>query len=285
VTRVPEFEWEPAIRKPQVHHSSLDVLWKCGVMFEFRYIRKIRMSPTSAIHVGRAVDQAANLNLQNKIDTDELLPEEHVLDIARDATVGLFETEGVTPSPDEPEDPKIACELAVDKAVRLSRAHHTKLAPKLKPRAVQRPWAMEIPGFPFDITGTRDLDETDGTIRDLKTSKRSPPKTAADTTDQGTLYSMSAWVVDQTPPPVRFALDTIVDLKTETKVVTQESTRDLDDFQVMANRIENAERIIRTGAFTPARQTDWWCSLTYCAYARMCPYFRQPKQFSTGESQ
>jgi hypothetical protein len=179
-------------------------------------------------------------------------------------------------------NPASACDVAVDKAVRLTKAHSLSLAPALKPRAVQRPWAMEIPGFSFDIVGTRDLDETDGTVRDLKTSGKSPAKDAAWTSDQGTLYAMSTWVVDQQPPPVPFVLDTIVDAKRGTKIVTLESSRSIEDFAVMASRIANAEKVIQSGSFTPARQTDWWCSLKWCSYAPICPYFRRPVSVAGG---
>jgi PD-(D/E)XK nuclease superfamily len=280
-----EFAYTPPGRKPQVHYSALGVLWRCGIAFMFRYLYKVRSSPPSVIHVGRAVDTAANINLESKIKTDVLLPTEHVMDIARDATRELFDKEGVTPSPNEPTDPVAVCDLAVDKAVNLAKAHSIHLAPKLKPRAVQVAWAMEISGFDFDVVGTRDLDETDGTIRDLKTSKKSPKRDAAWTSDQGTLYTMSRYVINQQPPPVPFALDTIVEtpVRKQTRVVTLTSSRDTDDWRVMAARIENAAEIIHKETFTPARQDDWWCSLDYCEFATRCPFFRRPKSFVLGE--
>lgn len=270
-----------ATSKPQLHFSGLDLLWRCGVAFENRHIKKIKMPPSSAIHVGKGVDEAANSNLTSKIETKQLLPTPQVLDIARDAVKHSFEEEGAMLMPDETNE-KTACDLAVDKAVRLTKAHATDLAPVLKPAFVQRRWTVEIPGFPFDIVGTRDLDEIDGTIRDLKTSGKSPAKNAAETSDQLTMYSLSKWVVDRTEPPIRVVLDTIVDLKRETKIVNVESIRDKSDFRIMLNRIENAARVLESGSFTPARQTDWWCSLKFCSYATTCPYFRQPKTFAGG---
>lgn len=268
--------------KPQLHFSGLDLLWKCGIAFEFRHIKKMKMPPSSAIHVGRGVDEAANTNLSAKIETEQLLPTEQVLDIARDSVVHSFEADGAALMPDEPNE-KTARDLAVDKAVRLTRAHANDLAPTLKPKAVQRRWTVEIPGFPYDIVGTRDLDEIDGTIRDLKTAAKSPAKSAAETSDQLSMYSLSKWVVDRTPPPIRVVLDTIVDLKRGAEVRQLESFRDKSDFRVILNRIENAAKVLEKGTFTPARQTDWWCSLKYCAYAPICPYFRRPKLAANGE--
>lgn len=269
------FDWQPKIRKPQVHYSALDLLWRCGIAFEFRYLKRMRLPPTSPLHVGRGVDHAANINLQHKIDTDALLTTEHVLDLARDRTRESFEDSGVTLAPDEPTE-IAARDMAVDKAVRLTKLHATQLAPKLKPKAVQKSFALEIQNFSFDVVGTRDLDDIDGAVHDLKTARKSPSKHAAAQSDQGTLYALSAWVIDKRAAPITFALDTLVDLKRETKLVTQSSTRNEADFAVMAKRIENAERIILSGAFTPARQTDWFCDLRYCEFAKICPYFRRP---------
>jgi hypothetical protein len=267
--------------KPQLHFSGLDLLWKCGIQFQFRHIQRIKMQPSSAIHVGRGVDEASNTNLNSKIDTDQLLPTEQVLDIARDVVTHNFDTEGAMLMPDEPNE-KTARAMAVDKAVRLTKAHATVLAPTLKPKSVQRKWTVEIPGFPYDIVGTRDLDETDGTIRDLKTAGKTPNRNAAEMSDQLSMYALSKFVVDKTPPPIRVVLDTIVDLKKETKIDLKESTRDKSDFGVILRRIENAAEILQKEAFTPARQTDWFCSLKWCSYATICPFFRRPKTFAGG---
>lgn len=273
-----------ATRKPQLHFSGLDLLWKCGIAFEFRHIQKLRMPPSSAVHVGKGVDQAANSNLTSKIETEQLLPTEEVLDIARDTVRFSFQEEGALLMPDEPNE-KTACDFAVDKAVRLTKAHATVLAPTLRPKRVQAKWTVEVPGFPFDLVGTRDLDEIDGTIRDLKTSAKSPNKNAAYTSDQGTMYALSKWVVEKLQPPIRFVLDTIVDLTRETKISQLESVRTKDDFQVMLNRVENAARVLEAGAFVPARQTDWWCSQKYCSYHAICPYFRRPVTVAAGDEE
>jgi hypothetical protein len=260
-------------QRPQLHFSGLAMLWKCGVKFEFRYVKGIRRPQTSALVVGKGVDSAANANLQNKIDKQELLPLEQVTEIARDAVVSAVNEEGLQPEAGQTE--AAARDLSIDKAVRLVTAHAEKLAPKLKPKSVQKKWSLTIPGFPFDLVGTRDLDETDGAIRDLKTSKKSPNRNAADISEQLTTYALSKFSYEGVMPP-KVALDTVVDLKRETKVVTQESVRTKDDFQVLMARTENAARVIESGIFTPALPDAWWCSEKWCEYATICPYFRRP---------
>lgn len=266
-------------KKPQLHFSALEQLWKCGVAFERRYILKDRGVAPSYVHVGKAVDHGANINLQNKIDKDVLLPVEQVVDEARDSAAASMEEDGLQL---EPED-RILGEKAtkakvIDKTVRLARAHASTLAPRLKPKRVQAKWSLEIPGMPFDLVGTRDLDEIDETVSDLKTSKRSPQKNAAVISLQLTTYALSVHVINKVEPPVKVALDYIVDLKAGVKVADRlASTRRNNDFEVLLRRIENAKEILEKGAFTPANQgRDWWCSQQYCEFAPTCPYFSMP---------
>lgn len=259
------------------------MLSRCGIKFERRYILGERLTPTTAIVVGKGVDAATNRNLQNKIDTTELLPVEAVQDTARDSVNESVADEGLKLTPDE----QVAGEAkskgaAVDKAVRLARKHALSLAPTLKPAAVQVQWSLEIPGFPFDIVGTRDLDEVDGRIRDLKTSGKTPGKMTAHTSDQGTMYALAKWAIEKVELPVKFTLDTIVDLQAAPKVHTQHSKRGREDFEAVYNRIENAARVLEKGAFVPARQDDWYCSARWCGYYSDCRFARSMKQFSIG---
>jgi hypothetical protein len=272
--------------RPQLHFSALEKLWACGVAFARRYLNKERGIAPSYIHVGKAVDHAANTNLQHKIDSDSLLPVEQVVDEARDVVTRSMEDEGLQLEPaDRVIGEKAAKAAVVDKTVRVCKAHAMTLAPRLKPKRVQAKWSLEIPGMPFDLVGTRDLDETDDSVADLKTSKQSPNKNQAVTSDQLTTYALSVHVIGKVPVPVKVHLDYIVDLKTGTKVADRlTSTRGKDDFGVLLRRLENASTILQKGAFTPANQgRDWWCSVQYCEFATTCPYFRMSLAESEGE--
>lgn len=265
--------------KPQQHNSGLQLISQCGYKYYLKYILKKRMPATSHLHVGRGVDQAATMNLRNKIENAVLLPVAQVVDKARDVVRKSISDEGIAITPDEEGmSERAAADRAVDKTVRLATAHAEKLAPKLRPKAVAIQWSLTVAGFPFDIVGERDLDDVDDVIHDLKTGKKSPPKNAADVSDQGTSYTLAKHMIEKTPLPIKFQLDVIADLKTQTKVCEPLiSTRDKTDFQVILNRYEASARVIETGAFMPANQTDWWCSLAWCEYAPECKYFRRPK--------
>lgn len=270
----------------QMHYSGLEKLSSCGEAFRRRYIERERGVSPSYIHVGRAVDHAANSTMQSKIDTNALLPVEQVVDEARDVAVKSMEDDGLMLQPEETGAGEGAAKAEViDKTVRLSTAYASILAPRLKPKRVQAKWSLVIPGMPFELVGTRDLDETTGAIIDLKTSKRSPKKTEAQVSDQLTTYALSVAVIDKAPVPVTVGLDYIVDLKSGSKVADRlVSTRGKDDFGVIIARLERASQVIESGAFQPASQgRDWQCSLKYCEFAYNCRFFR--KSLETPESE
>jgi len=268
--------------KPALSISRLNMLSRCGEQYRRRYIDGEIIPPAIAMLTGSAVDESVNRNLEHKIETEELLPAEQVADIARDALNHRWDESGVLLTPEEAKEnlKKLRGE-AVDKSVRLSLLHHGGLASRLDPTHVQRKWRIELDGYPFDLIGFIDIQESAVSVRDTKTSKKSPHTGIAGTDNQLTLYALAVQVLDGEPPEY-VALDYLVDLKTP-KIKSLISTRNDDDFRVILRRVENAIRTIEAGVFVPANQNDWACSERFCGYFRTCPYTRNPKSVSLVE--
>lgn len=268
--------------RPQLHISGLDKLWACGEQFRLVYIERERLPRSTYMLVGSGVDTAVNRNLEHKMETGSLLDVEEVKQIARDAVDAELVENEVALDPDELEIGKDkALGQAIDKAVRLAALHARETAAKINPIAVQRKWALEIPGFPFDLVGTIDVQEQTA-IRDTKTAGKTPSADIAHNSDQLTMYALAVRTIDGVAPEL-VALDYLIDNKTPV-AKTFTSTRDVDDFQVLLNRLENAAEIIEKGAFTPAKPTDWVCSATYCGFHRTCRYAKQPKSVFVTEA-
>ena len=126
------------------------------------------------------------------------------------------------------------------------------------------------------------------TVRDTKTSGKSPTKSImdgnanggiADDSDQLTTYALASLVLDQKLPDL-MVLDYLVytPVRHDTKYVPTKTTRDMNDINTFLNRFSNAVHAYRRGIFVPAK-ADWWgCSETYCGYWSMCPYAKRPHQ-------
>lgn len=132
----------------------------------------------------------------------------------------------------------------------------------------------------FDFVGEMDIveAETDNpenpykllTVRDTKTSKKSPPENTAHESTQLSAYALASQV-EYGKLPDMLALDYLVDLKKETKAMTMPTHRDAADTQAYLDRVVRGIVSIRSGVFTPAPDTAWWCSEKWCAYHSICP--------------
>ncbi len=262
--------------RPQLHFSSLDRLWVCGEQFYRIYVVGERQDTNANLIVGIAVDASVSRNMEEKLTTGRLLPLEEAKAIARDTVLTEWELKTVVLDREEKLIGEAAVKAeAIDKAVRLASLHAREAAPNINPTHVQRRWAIEIPGLPFDLVGAIDVQEGLVAGRDTKTSGKTPNQAIADMSMQLTIYSLAILVLDGAAPE-EMVLDYLVDNKLP--VYRQfRSTRDADDYRVLMNRIENAAEVIQKGAFVPAQPTDWHCSLDFCSFARTCRYFQRPK--------
>jgi hypothetical protein len=263
------------MNKPQLHFSGISMFTKCGEQFRRRYILGEKIPPGISLIVGCGTDRSVSKNMENKKETGELLPVEQCLDIARDEVEGYFKAGNFAVS-DEEKSKTIAVVKgeAIDKTVTLSRLHYTDLAPIIQPTHIQRQWLLALDNFPFDIAGTMDIQEGSKSIRDTKTSGKTPAGDIADKSDQLTMYAMAAFVLDGTIPE-KVMLDYLINLKTPKSHVF-ESTRQKADFQPVLNRCEIVAESIAKEIFVPVNSDHWVCDPKWCGYYNSCKYVRKP---------
>lgn len=120
------------------------------------------------------------------------------------------------------------------------------------------------------------------TVRDSKTSGKSPSSDSAEDSAQLVGYSLATLVMDGMLPQV-VALDYLVRTpkKHDLKYVPRETTVDMTDINMFLFRFARAVHswhvACKTGSFLPANPDDWHCSLRFCGYADRCPAFKRPK--------
>lgn len=270
-------------KRPQLHVTSLNTISFCGIAFERRYMKGEKIPPSTFAVVGRGVDKSVTKNLEHKIASGgELLTLEELREEAASGVTNDIEMEGLWIV--EPEEiakglKKLTGE-AVDKAVRLSDLHAIELAPVIQPKFVQRPFTLELPGYPFDIVGTMDIQEEEPTeggrivrIRDTKTSGKTPAQSVADSSVQLTGYALALRVLEGREPD-EVTLDYLIDTK-KPKTAVLTSKRTMLDFQTFLRRVEAALKVIETGAFLPAKPGDPLCSEKFCGYWSTCDYVQK----------
>jgi len=262
------------MKKPVLHQSQIGTWDHCPMQYYFRYVKGRIKPPGVALIRGQGVHQAAEKDLTAKRDNGALLPDDEVTDIARDTVVSYWQQNGVRLSDDEKaQGEKAVIAETIDTAVGLAATHHGELAPVLEPVHIERPWKLELQGCPVDLQGTIDLQEPQS-LRDLKTSAKSPTRTAAETSLQLTMYHLAASKLDGVQPE-QVALDFLVSTKTP-KIVTLRSTRDPSDWQQLLDRVAVMAQAIDAGVFVPRLPDHWICSDKWCGYWRdECPFGRR----------
>ena len=262
-------------RKPVLHKSQINLFDKCGMAYLFRYVDGLRIPPGTAAVVGISTHKAAAVDLTAKRDSGFLLADSRVRDIARDALNETWQAEGVTLAPAEKfNGEKRTRGEAVDAVVALAGLHHAKLAPTISPKHIERPFTVEMQNFPVDLSGIIDLQEADGTLRDLKTTGKAPGDDAADKNLDLTCYGLAARALDHVAP-ARMALDFLVRGK-KPRLETQLTTRTEGMYRAFLMRVEAVSRAIEAGAFTPCSPDFWLCGPKFCGYWKdVCPYGRK----------
>ena len=257
---------------------------RCGEQYFRRYILGEKIAPGVALIVGSATHVPIEHDLQNKIETEELLPSEQIKDLARDTVNDRWDREGVRL--DETEQEKGADRVkgeAVDMAVNLALLHHNELAPLIQPAHVERRWELDLPGYDCTLTGVIDIQETSLDVIDTKTAARRPAANSADGNQQLTIYCLATKVLDGVIPKV--SIHSLVKSKSKRRqpaewrgltlpddIEIQESTRTSVDFPPVLRRIESLLVAIEKGIFLPTNPENWACDPRYCGYYPTCKY-------------
>jgi hypothetical protein len=268
------------IGKPQVHATMLEKFFRCGVQFQRSdgwlfdvWDKKEVLPPSIAMAIGSSVHRAVEVNLCSKMETSQLLTVEQVKDTARDCFGGIYEG-GMLFTEEEAVNIQKTIGAGIDLSVALSALHHKDLAPKIQPIAVEERFVIEMPNWPIDLSGQKDIREKD-VIRDTKTIKATPPEGAAQTF-QSSFYCLSEKMI-RGALPKRIDLDFLVKLKTP-KLVTRSAFPNESWMTPLMRRIERFVKVIEAvkagkEAFTPADPNHWCCTEKYCGYAHSCEFW------------
>lgn len=281
--------------KPQLHQSHLATLYRCGYKFQRIYLQGDREPPTTPLLIGTATHAAIAHDLTNKIDKGILLPKEAVQDLSRDEFNRAWMDSPVVLNDEESSAGlKKTRESCQDITIELALVHHYSIAPKIFPKAVERKWVLEAVGYPYDMAGTIDVDEEQVfnfqtglylpksfiKIRDTKTKAKNVGQREVDTSEQYSFYAFAKYMLDGVIPD-KVVQDNLIKptKKRPAFAVSYESTRTVEDFEVVKRRFDQACRVIEREAFTPACPSDWWCSKEFCGFAAAgtCPYFNSKR--------
>ena len=274
-------------KKPQLHTSGMSRLLMCGVDWSYRNVDHLPETPTFRLLEGTAVHRAAETALRRKA-LGALAEVEELIQIARDELESAATTQGARLLDDE-----LAAGLearkgrAIDYVTGAAELLAEEVVPAIDPideDHVEWRWVVELPDRPFDLAGTCDAIEKDGTVTDLKTKTGAPKKLEADQSEQLSWYALARKVhTGAIPPAMRLMHIVRTPKQAKTYLKIQPTVRDEGDIVTAGMRIDRAMQSIQSGVFLPAAAGSWKCSKNYCNWFGMCPYSYKRVQVGAGD--
>ena len=261
------FRWSP---------SSLSLLTSCGEAFRRRYVEGERTPARARMIRGRVVHNVAQHTYERRLREEALPSKEEAQDLAATQFESAWQ-EGVELEPDE----RAAGEAqtkgdALDFSTDLSGYHVERVAPSVHPIAVEEAMTVRLPESNVLVHGIIDLIALDDTIRDIKTSERTPQATAAETSLQLTIYA-ALFRQEMQHLPKALTLDYLVrtPAKRMKSFIPLTTTRDEEDMQVLSRRINTAVQLVEANVYLPAPADSWKCTARFCDYYHDCVFVRR----------
>jgi hypothetical protein len=267
--------------KTQLSASMISSLFKCGIQVQRRYgldlgigDRNEIIAPGIASAIGSSTHEVVAENLKHKMKHKALLPREEFIDLARD-TWNMYYPEVMLTEEQAANDKKTRGE-STDKAIALAGTHYDLIAPKLNPITVEETFVIELPNYPFDLKGTKDLREANA-IEDLKTSGKAASGNLANSL-QMRMYALSEKIERKIPSWVH--VDHLRYLKGGpewTRFALEPTNEWISQIMFPIERAITIIEAVREGkaVMTPADPSDynWVCSEKWCGYCRTCNFW------------
>lgn len=262
-----------------VDHLSVSALQKyqrCGVQYEFRYVKKIPEPSTSAAIRGTAVHKSVKKNMYQKVKSRADLAVEELRQEAADQVAAGFAGEVALLPEEQSSGLSRVKDATVDLAVSLATLHRDRVAPAIQPVAVEQKITLTPAAGPLPkLVGYLDLEDDRGFIHDTKTKTKKPPATQAATSQQLTMYEI-LYRAKNGKPSNGMLLETLVETQAGNKSVdVQATTRSDAAIGAFVGTMERAVEGIRKGVFVPTNPDNWCCSAKWCGYWNVCPYVKK----------
>ena len=258
-------------KRKHISASQLSTFELCGEAYRRRYIEGTIIPPGIALIRGSGVHAGAKVNFTQKKDSHKDLPKKDIIDASvaglEDATKnGVLLTEN-----EESIGAKNVLGKTKDEVATLSGIFADDIAPKYQPAFVEEKQRITLTED-YDLVAIMDLADVDEIIVDLKTSGKKKNQSEVDSSEQLSIYSL-VYKAKTGHLPKQVRLETLVNKK-KPEAQMLKSTRQMQDLQIVVNRLNVMLDSIKKGVFVPCNPGSWKCNQMYCGYYNTCPYVK-----------
>lgn len=246
--------------------SSLQQLWKCPLRWKRRYIDNEWEPASPAMISGRATGAAASTNYQQKIESTIDLATADVLDAFSDefelqCEQSEIEWDGARPG------------AVKDSAAEALTVYHARIAPTVQPTSVERQFSISWDGVDWAFKGYLDLEQSDGSVGDLKLRKRKLDFEMAKIEPQPTAYLLARASEGKPAPGFKYHVMQSGRSASAYVIDTARSEGQLDAFvqRIFAGAAEIDWRL-QNDVWDGAVPGAWWCAKKWCGFWDTCPH-------------
>ena len=250
--------------KPHLSPSSITQYLKCSAQYMFK--KQLGPKPPGiALLYGKSVDNAINVDMEQKIVTRENLPSDDV----KDAFVTEYDNNKDDTFFHKDDKPDVLREVGINSVGKWA----DEIAEKIQPISVQEKLAIEFDDFNYDILQFADVITEDKIIIDNKTAGRSVPqkdgeyKISNDHMLQLTMYGIG-YKENHNEEVNELGLDYLI--KNKNPKIQQVRWKPNDEDKKYAlSLIQNVAKGIDNETYIPNR-SSFMCSKKFCAFWKEC---------------
>jgi len=256
-----------------IHQSTLNMALRCGEQFRRRYVEGEILPPGIAAGRGTGIHKANEINLKQKLITEQDMPLSDLQDAARDGFIYSFRDGVFIPSEYLPEKNRLLNE-GLNDCIRCAKVYHEQVAPNIKPIAIEEEFKIDV-GLSLPLAGRIDYEEKPR-VGDLKTTTRTWPKDRIKEEIQVPFYSFVYEKNNGIRPEFRY--DVLIARRNKDGNPTSEDYQPLThvcsdkDYRGLFAKLSLFIEMLKTGLFPPTNPTNWVCSPKWCGYWETCPY-------------
>ncbi len=233
--------------------SQIRTYLDCPQQYHYRYIRRVPVLAAPSLTKGIAIHQAAETALLAKMREEDVSIADLMVFVDAQLTEAHATTEWT---------PEIEATVHVE-SQDLVALYATQILPQIRPAAVEVPIDFTLGDVP--MVGRVDVVEVDGTIRDLKTSKRKPSHHDLDASLQATAYWEAVRQLGGEPPST-VIFDYLVQTKTPA-AASLTTERGPQQVRELAATVEGVVNAIEQGHVWPNWQSPY-CG--HCPFQALC---------------
>lgn len=244
-----------------INNSSLQTYLKCGLKYEFEYVKKVERPTTWSLWRGTALHLTRRKNLEQKITSKTDLPLEELRESSLEMVKDAVQSEAFV------QEPEIEAANVIDQGLRVDYMDFQRTT---QPVVVEQLYKVAPVGYDYSLFGTVDLYDSEQNLRDLKTVGRTPQMADLLRSTQMSTYQLFAMSKGMKVKKIQH--DYLVFRKKGVEAVPLEvEPRTKEDLRGLLDTYQQAVTGISAGIFLPAPAGSWWCSPKWCSFWPICP--------------